>query len=57
MVPGGIFLADNAMSYRQDITTFLDKAAMDDRVDVVIVPIGKGVLVGSSSGRITKAFF
>ena len=46
MVLGGIFLADNAISHAQHITKFLEKAATDRRMDAIIVPIGKGVLMG-----------
>lgn len=45
MVPGAILIADNATSHRESLQPMLDAALADDRVDAVIVPIGKGELV------------
>jgi len=45
MVPGGILVADNAISHKQILQSMLDKAMADDRVDALIVPIGRGELV------------
>jgi predicted O-methyltransferase YrrM len=45
MVPGGILAADNAISSRETLQPMLDGAVSDSRVDALIVPIGKGVLV------------
>ena len=44
MVTGGIFAADNVISHRDTLASFLDKTLTDDRLDALIVPIGKGVL-------------
>jgi caffeoyl-CoA O-methyltransferase len=45
MVPGGILVADNAINHRETLQPMLDRALSDDRVDAMIVPIGKGELV------------
>jgi caffeoyl-CoA O-methyltransferase len=45
MVKGGIFIADNAINHYETLKTMLDKALADERVDALIVPIGKGELV------------
>ncbi|HEX6337550.1 MAG TPA: class I SAM-dependent methyltransferase [Jiangellaceae bacterium] len=45
LVPGGILIADNAINHRETLQPMLDRALADDRVDALIVPIGKGELV------------
>jgi len=45
MVPGGILVADNAINHQETLRPMLDRALQDDRVDALIVPIGKGELV------------
>ncbi len=45
MAAGGILVADNAISHAADLKPMLDRALSDDRVDALIVPIGKGELV------------
>ena len=45
LVPGGLLLADNAINHQQTLQPMLDRALNDARVDALIVPIGKGVLV------------
>jgi caffeoyl-CoA O-methyltransferase len=45
MVPGGILIADNAINHRATLQPMLDRALEDERLDVLIVPIGKGELV------------
>jgi predicted O-methyltransferase YrrM len=45
MAPGGILAADNAINHRETLQPMLDRALTDDRVDSLVVPIGKGVLV------------
>ena len=45
MVQGGIFLADNVISHYEDVKPMLDIALQDPRVDSLIVPIGKGILM------------
>lgn len=45
MVPGGILVADNAINHEEALRPMLERALNDDRVDALIVPIGKGELV------------
>ena len=45
LVPGGLLLADNAINHQQALGPILDRAQNDVRVDALIVPIGKGILV------------
>jgi predicted O-methyltransferase YrrM len=45
LLPGGYFTADNVASHREELQPFLDRALADARLDSVVVPIGKGVLV------------
>lgn len=45
LVPGGLFIADNAINHRETLQPMLDRALNDPRVDALIVPIGKGELV------------
>jgi len=45
MVSGGILVADNAISHQTALQPMLDRALQDQRVDAVIVPIGKGELL------------
>ncbi|MCL5946851.1 MAG: O-methyltransferase [Chloroflexi bacterium] len=42
---GGILIADNAINHRETLQPMLDVALADERVDALIVPIGKGELV------------
>ena len=45
MVQGGILVADNAINHQATLRPMLDRALRDDRVDALIVPIGKGELI------------
>lgn len=45
LVPGGILVADNAISHRETLEPIMQTALGDERVDALIVPIGKGELV------------
>jgi predicted O-methyltransferase YrrM len=45
MVRGGILIADNAINHYETLKPMLDRALADDRVDTLIVPIGKGELL------------
>ena len=44
LVSGGFLVADNVISHREALVSFLDNAMQDVRVDALVVPIGKGVL-------------
>jgi predicted O-methyltransferase YrrM len=45
LVPGGLLVADNAISHEVALAPMLRAALEDPRVDAVVVPIGKGELV------------
>lgn len=45
MVQGRILIADNAINHQATLRPMLDQALQDQRVDALIVPIGKGELV------------
>jgi predicted O-methyltransferase YrrM len=45
MVKGGILVADNAINHREALQSMLERALNDERVDALIVPVGKGELV------------
>jgi predicted O-methyltransferase YrrM len=45
LVSGGLLVADNAINHRETLQPMLDRALADERVDALIVPIGKGELV------------
>ena len=45
LVRGGLLVADNAIDHRETLASMLERALQDERVDALIVPIGKGELV------------
>lgn len=45
MVGGGLLVADNTLSHREELRPFIGRVLADERVDALIVPIGKGELV------------
>ena len=45
MVKGGILIADNAINHYETLKPMINKALSDQRVDALIVPIGKGELL------------
>jgi predicted O-methyltransferase YrrM len=45
LVPGGLFLADNLISHQEAMEPFRAHVLADPRVDALVVPIGKGVLI------------
>lgn len=45
MVSGGILVADNAINHEETLRPMLRRALSDDRLDSLVVPIGKGELV------------
>ncbi len=50
LVPGGMLLADNFTSHAEELQPLLEKILADDRLDALVVPIGKGVLLGRRVG-------
>lgn len=44
LVRGGLLVADNAISHRDALRSFLSIALADDRVDSLVLPIGNGLL-------------
>lgn len=46
LVPGGLLVADNAISHGDAMRDVLDYALQDTRLDALIVPVGKGLLLG-----------
>ncbi len=45
LVKGGLLVADNAINHYETLKPVLDRALADERVDALVVPIGKGELV------------
>ena len=45
LMTGGLLVADNAINHQETLKPMLDRALADERVDAMIVPIGKGELV------------
>jgi caffeoyl-CoA O-methyltransferase len=45
LVPGGMLVADNAISHADALRPVLDRARKDNRVDAMVLPVGKGLLV------------
>jgi predicted O-methyltransferase YrrM len=45
MVTGGLLVADNAINHYETLKPMIDKALLDERVDALVVPIGKGELL------------
>ena len=45
MIKGGLLIADNAISHKDELDEMLKRALNDERVDALIVPIGRGELV------------
>ncbi len=45
LVKAGLLIADNAINHQETLKPMLDRALIDERVDALIVPIGKGELV------------
>ena len=45
IVPGGIIAVDNVISHADELADFVSHVENDPRVDALVVPIGKGILV------------
>ncbi len=44
-IRGSLLVADNAINHHVTLQPMLDRALQDERVDALIVPIGKGELI------------
>jgi len=45
MVRGGLLVADNAINHRETLRPMIERSLADERVDALVVPIGKGELI------------
>lgn len=45
MVSGGLLVADNAISHKDELEAMIQRALNDERVDALVIPIGRGELV------------
>ncbi len=45
LVKGGLLVADNVLSHQDELGSFIEHVRRDQRVDALVVPIGKGELV------------
>jgi caffeoyl-CoA O-methyltransferase len=45
MVKGGLLVADNVISHKEELEEMIKRALDDKRVDALVVPIGRGELV------------
>jgi caffeoyl-CoA O-methyltransferase len=45
LAPGGFLVADNVISHAADLQPLVEHALGDPRVDALVVPVGKGLLV------------
>ncbi len=45
MVRGGLLVADNAINHRETLQPMIERSLTDERVDALVIPIGKGELV------------
>ena len=45
MIEGGLYVADNVISHKKILESWVDKILKDKRVDSLVVPVGSGLLV------------
>jgi caffeoyl-CoA O-methyltransferase len=45
MVSGGYMIADNAINHRDTLEPMIEKSLRDQRVDAMVAPVGKGLLI------------
>jgi predicted O-methyltransferase YrrM len=50
LLPSGILVADNVISHKDELTSFVENARKDESVDAVVLPVGKGLLVCTKQG-------
>ena len=41
----GLLMADNVISHRENLQPVVDRALADERIDALVIPIGKGLLM------------
>jgi predicted O-methyltransferase YrrM len=50
LVPGGLLVADNVISHREQLAPFVTFAEADPRVDALVLTVGKGLLLCRKAG-------
>jgi caffeoyl-CoA O-methyltransferase len=45
LVPGGMLVADNVISHKEDLGALVEKAQKDKKVDAIVLPVGLGLLL------------
>ena len=45
LLPGGFLVADNLISHQAELVDFVDHVMADERIDALVVPVGKGLLM------------
>ena len=45
LTSGGLLVADNVASHWEDLQPVVDRALADERIDAMVVPNGKGLLI------------
>jgi len=45
LVRGGLLVADNAINHRERLESMIERSLGDERVDAMVAPIGKGLLL------------
>lgn len=45
LVVGGLLVADNVISHKDELSAFIEHARKDKSVDATVLPVGKGLLV------------
>lgn len=48
---GGFFVADNVISHGEELAGFVERVMADERVDALVAPVGKGLLVCRKAGQ------
>lgn len=50
LLPGGFLIADNVLSHKDILQPVVDMAVNDSRVDALVAPVGKGLLICKKCG-------
>ena len=51
LMPGGMLVADNVISHKEELAEFVEKARKDKTVDAVMLPVGQGLLLCVKLGK------